>query len=155
MPEVGRRTGRLRRCLAVVAATGLLLTGAGCSASQRGGQSPPSSVRPTPATPSIPAGGVTLAGLGVQHGPIDALSLPRSVRIGTRVDQPTAVTLVLTAPSAGTVADYLVDALPAGGFTIEERAGTDETRTLTFAGHGWAGSFTGSGAESALTLHPS
>lgn len=154
MPELGRRTGRLWRCLAVVAATGLLLTGVGCSAGQSGGQSPPPSVRPTPATPSIPAGGVTLGGLGVQHGPVDALSLPQSVRIGTRVDQPTAVTLVLTAPSARAIADYLGSALPAGGFTVEEQAQTDTTWTITFAGRGWAGSFTGSGSESALTLRP-
>lgn len=155
MPEVWSPPGRLRRCLAAVTAAGLLLGGAGCSASQPGGgPSHPPTAAPSTVSPSIPADGVTLASLGVQHGPARALSLPRSARVGTRVDQPTSVTLVLTAPSAGVIADYLGSALPAGGFTIEQQVQTDTSSTITFAGHGWEGSFTGSGVESALTLHP-
>lgn len=147
-------TGRLRRGL-VAAVAVMLLAAAGCSAG-RPDDLIPDRTAPTPtATLSIPADGVTLADLGFQHGPVDALSLPQSAQIGNRVDQPTAVTLVLTAPSAEAIADYLDNALPAGGFTLGEQAETGQTRTLTFAGHGWEGTFTGSGTESALTLHPS
>jgi hypothetical protein len=75
----------------------------------------------------------------------------------SKVDQPNNVTAVMSSPSPGEVADYLRRSLPAGGFVI---TGDDrEAMTVTFRGHSWFGSFTGStspsgGATSAVLLRP-
>ena len=134
---------------------GLLAWNSGCGAEL---PSPdPSTTTSAPvSTPagsvSIPADGATLRSFGYTFGPVEQLSLPRSAVISAAVDQANNVTAVLSAPPAGEVAAYLRQALPAAGFSI-----TDDDAaalTLTFAGHGWRGSFTGNEATSAILLRP-
>jgi len=100
----------------------------------------------------VPEAGVTLAGMGFAYGPREAFSLPRTVVVTTRVDQPNTVTLVLDSPAPAEVFDYLRRVLPAAGFTIT--AASPPAATLTFAGRGWTGSFTGAGSSSAVVLRP-
>jgi len=87
----------------------------GCSAPVR--PELPSAAPPS-ATVPVPTGGVSLAELGFRNGPVDAFTLPESVVIGTRVDQPNGVTVVLKSPSATAIAGYLRRQLPATGFTV-------------------------------------
>lgn len=101
---------------------------------------------------SVPPDGVSLARLGFTNGPARAFSVPRDVVITTRIDQPTGVTVVFSSPTPRELADYLRRALPATGFVVTR----DEpsASSMTFSGYGWQGSFTGTLASSAVTLHP-
>jgi hypothetical protein len=105
------------------------------------------------AAPSVPSDGISLRLLGFQNGPVDAFSIPRDAAVTDTVDQPNAVTVVMSSPSAAGIADYYRRALPAAGFTIT--ADDPATDTLTFTGHGWTGALTGSGAATAVFLRPS
>ena len=96
--------------------------------------------------------GLTLRQLGFENGPLDEFSLPSDLRVSTAVDQPNVVTIVLARPSPGTVEDYLRATLPSEDFSIDARA--DAGEAMTFAGHGWTGAFTGTGATSAIVLRP-
>jgi hypothetical protein len=103
-------------------------------------------------SPSIPSDGITLAGLGYLNGPIHEFSLPRTAVITAKVDQPNNVVAVVSSPSPAELRAYLLRALPAAGFEITaDRAATS---TLTFAGRGWSGSFTGDDRASAVLLRP-
>ena len=146
------RTRRARQT-----STGLVLAAlvalTGCSA----GTPLPAETIPTPTgsvQPSVvtPADGVSLAALGFSNGPVTRVFLPLDVQISSRVDQTNNVTLVMRQPSPAELAGYLRRTLPANGFTLtaDERA----TTTLTFAGFGWTGTFTGDAAASALLLRP-
>ena len=146
------RTRRARQASAgLVLAALVALTG--CSA----GPPLPAGTTPTP-TPSVqpsvvaPADGVSLASLGFTNGPVTRVFLPLDVQASARVDQPNNVTLVMRQPPPAELAAYLRRTLPANGFTLtaDDRA----TTTLTFAGFGWTGSFTGDAAASALLLRP-
>ena len=112
---------------------------------------PSSGAGPTP-TPAIPADGATLQSLGFLNGPVEQFTLPRSALISASVDQTNNVTAVLRSPPPTDVAAYLRQALPATGFTIT--ADDPDGPALTFAGHGWTGSFTASEATSAILLRP-
>ena len=70
----------------------------------------------------------------------------------TAVDQENNVTVVLSQPSAGEVADYLRATLPAAGFTITND--DPAAQAMTFTGLGWSGSFTGTPTASAVLLRP-
>ena len=138
----------------VVAATAALLGCllVGCSAGSPGDASSAaptaSSVRP----PSIPPDGITLAALGYLNGPVQEFSLPRTAVITAKVDQPNNVAAVLSSPSPAEMRSYLLRVLPATGFEITaDRPASD---TMTFAGHGWSGSFTGDDRASAVLLRP-
>ena len=147
---------RWTRCAAssavLIGAVGLLL---GCGAAEPA-PSPTvsaSSLRPSPSgTPRVPADGVTLGELGFSNGPLDTFSIPTSAVVTDRVDQPNAVTIVMTAPPAAALTDYYRRALPAAGFTIT--ADDPATNTLTFAGQGWTGALTGSEDATAVSLRP-
>jgi len=102
--------------------------------------------------PSIPSDGVTLAALGYLNGPIQQVSLPRTAVIMAKVDQPNNVTAVVSSPSPAELRSYLLRTLPAAGFQIT--ADRPEANTLTFAGHGWNGNFTGDDRASAVLLRP-
>ncbi len=134
-------------------AVALVIMLAGCGSAPNGPRPTPSDSGPaTPtASASIPADGVSLKELGFQHGPTDRLSLPRGFSLATSADQPDAVTLVISRPTAAELADYLRRTLPPAGFKIDSDLG----ETFTFSGFGWTGSFTGSGSSSALVLRPS
>jgi hypothetical protein len=124
---------------------------AGCS----DGQSSDSNVPPptaSSASASIPSDGITLAALGYIQGPVQQFSLPRTAVITTKVDQPNNVTAVVSSPPASEVGAYLRRALPAAGFMIT--ADRPAENTMTFAGHGWSGSFTGDDRASAVLLRP-
>jgi len=100
----------------------------------------------------VPAGGFTLAQIGIVNGPAAAFSVPSGVAVTTSVDQPSGVTLVFGYPSPRELAAYLRRVLPESGFVV---TGDDPaTATLTFTGYGWHGSFTGTGATSAVILRP-
>lgn len=130
---------------------------AGCGAPGNGPGPTPSVTGSSPSTPaasaSIPADGVSLKELGFENGPTDRLSLPRGLSLATAADQPNAVTLVISRPTAAELADYLRRTLPQAGFTIDSDLG--DGATITFTGFGWSGSFTGAGSSSALVLRPS
>jgi hypothetical protein len=112
-----------------------------------------SSATASPGTaPSVVAGGISLRLLGFDHGPIDAFSVPAASVVVVRVDQPNAVTVVMSEPSPAEIAAYYQRALPAAGFTIT--ADDPATHTLTFAGHGWTGAVTGEGDTTAAALRP-
>ena len=143
---------------AVIAAVTL----AGCGAAPEEPPQPPSSSpipsvsaspteSPTP-TPTQALAGLSLRQLGFNNGPLDEFSLPSNLQISTRVDQPNVVTIVLTSPSPELIEDYLRATLPQEGFTIDARAAAGQA--MTFAGHGWTGGFTGTGANSAVVLRP-
>jgi hypothetical protein len=153
------------RCYSSLVAVALLV--AGCSAGD--GSASPSGSAASPAQtsshsppgsspgagdpgPSIPAEGASLAVLGFSNGPSAYFSVPRTVVVTDRVDQPSSVTLVLASPTAAELESYFRRVLPAAGFTIEreDRAST----TLTFSGHGWRGAFTGTDSVSAVFLRP-
>ena len=103
-------------------------------------------------SPSIPSDGITLAALGYLNGPIHQFSLPRTAVITAKVDQPNNVVTVVSSPSPAELRSYLLRALPAAGFEIT--ADRARANTLTFAGHGWTGSFTGDDRASAVLLRP-
>lgn len=91
-----------------------------------------------------------MASLGFEHGPIGSFSLPRSAVISTRVDQPNAVTVVLSAPSTSAIARYLSRALPLTGYRVT--AATPSATAIIFTGYGWEGSFTGTAQTAAIAL---
>jgi hypothetical protein len=139
-----------QRLAAVVALLGCLV--AGCSSAHSSdSNTPPPAAGPT-RPPSIPADGVTLAELGYLNGPARQFSLPSSAVIRAKVDQPNNVTAVVSSPSAAEMSAYLRRALPAAGFMIT--ADSPATNTMTFAGHGWSGSYTGAERASAVLLRP-
>jgi hypothetical protein len=102
--------------------------------------------------PTIPADGITLAALGYLNGPTHQFSLPRTALITAKVDQPNNVVAVVSSPSPAELRSYLLRALPAAGFEIT--ADQPATNTMTFAGQGWTGSFTGDDRASAVLLRP-
>jgi hypothetical protein len=146
----------------VVAATVLAVVVLGGCESGEDPPVPGGTVTPSPtaSTGSGPAGtpsavsvdGVTLASLGFLNGPVRQLTLPRATLLSAAVDQTNNVTAVLTQPPPADVADYLRRTLPATGFTIT--ADDPDGPALTFAGHGWNGSFTASATTSAILLRP-
>ena len=79
--------------------------------------------------------------------------MPSDAVISTSVDQPNAVTLVLSRPSPQVVEEYLRATLPGEGFTIGAR-GSSGGGAMTFEGNGWRGGFTGTAATSAIVLRP-
>ena len=129
-----------------------LLALAGCGA---GGPVPDTSrtPRPTP-TPSVsvPADGVSLAALGFVNGPVDRVFLPVGAQVSSRVDQPNNVTVVLLSPPAAEAAAFYRRTATGNGFRLT--ADDPATATLTFAGFGWTGTFTGDAQASALLLRP-
>lgn len=113
----------------------------------------PSPAPSAPASPvAIPADGVLLSQFGYRNGPTGTFSLPRGSTLMAAVDQPDNVSAVLSTPAPVEVYGYLIRALPATGFTIEDRDAA--AVTLTFAGHGWRGSLTGDAGTSAVLLRP-
>ncbi|MDO5498625.1 MAG: hypothetical protein Q4F67_02975 [Propionibacteriaceae bacterium] len=96
----------------------------------------------------VPAGGVSLAQLGFQHGPASALTLPAEVRIGLRVDQPNMVTMTFVAPEGPVIGDWLRTHVGEGGFRVT----ADAAGGLVFEGYAWEGAFTVGEQGSALTL---
>lgn len=143
------RTPRVLRGVVVSAALAAALSG--CSAGSVPDAPPASAPAPTP-TVSTPADGVSLAALGFENGPVDRVFVPVGAQLASRVDQTNNVTLVLTAPAAAELAAFYRRTAPGNGFTV---TGDDAaTATLTFAGFGWTGTFTGDGQASALLLRP-
>ena len=132
----------------------LVLTLGGCASGDSPGPGPLPGITapaPSPAPVRVPADGLLLRSFGYSFGPLDSFSLPRTTQLVTAVDQADNVTAVLAAPPAADVADYLRRALPAAGYTVTGDAGD---ATLTFAGHGWTGRFTGGQRSSAVLLRP-
>jgi len=95
---------------------------------------------------------MTLAELGFLNGPIQQFSVPRTVVITAKVDQPNNVAVVVSSPPPADVASYLRRTLPSAGFAIT--ADDPAEKTMTFVGHGWSGSFTGDQQASAVLLRP-
>jgi len=143
----------IKKCHRLMAAVTLfvcLLVGCSARPSSDSTPAPPTVSAASP--PAIPSDGSTLAALGYLNGPIQQFSLPRTVRITTKVDQPNNVVAVVSSPSPAAIASYLRRALPAAGFEIT--ADNPEANTMTFAGYGWSGSFTGHDQVSAVLLRP-
>ena len=153
----GVRTPRTLRGVVVALALTVALTVAlgGCAAGSvpdvplPGPSSPRASPGPTVSTPSD---GVSLAALGFENGPVDRVFVPFGAQVSARVDQPNNVTVVLTSPSATELVAFYRRTAPGNGFAL---TGDDAaTATLTFAGFGWTGTFTGDAQASALLLRP-
>lgn len=128
----------------------------GCGAAPRPEE--PSRSPETSSGASIPADGISLSDLGLSNGPLESFSLPKAAKVQTSVDQPTVITLVLSAPEATVIADYLRTALPAAGFTIDQDTAdgdSSDSPALIFTGHGWTGTFTGAAETSAVAFKPS
>lgn len=129
---------------------------AGCGAAAgtpaTGTTTPPAATASATPAVRVPSDGVVLRDFGYQFGPLDAFSLPRTSVVIAAVDQADNVTLVLSAPSAAEVTDYLRQALPAAGFTVT--ADHPGRTTLTFTGHGWSGSVTGDSLSTGILLRP-
>ena len=135
---------------AAMALLGCLLVGCSTGYSTDSGSATPTASSAQP--PSIPPDGITLAALGYLNGPVQQFSLPRTAVITAKVDQPNNVAAVVSSPSPAEMRSYLVRALPAAGFEIT--ADPPASNTMTFAGHGWSGSFTGDDRASAVLLRP-
>ena len=133
-----------------VAVLGCLLLGCSVGYPNDGNSAPPT-VSSAPST-SIPSDGITLAALGYLNGPVQQFSLPRTAVVRAKVDQPNNVAAVVSSPTPAEMRSYLVRALPAAGFEIT--ADRPASNTMTFAGHGWSGSFTGDDRASAVLLRP-
>lgn len=136
--------------VAAVTFLGCLLMG--CSAGYPNDGTSATPTASSAPSPSIPSDGITLAALGYLNGPIHQFSLPRTAVIIAKVDQPNNVVTVVSSPSPAELRSYLLRALPAAGFEIT--ADQPRANTLTFAGHGWTGSFTGDARASAVLLRP-
>ena len=122
----------------------------GCAAGGRP-DDPNPSVLPSVDVP-IPSDGIALAAYGYTNGPVRQFSLPRGSVVTARVDQTNNVTAVLSAPPAADVFGYLRRTLPESGFTVTREDSAQ--KSMTFTGHGWAGSFTGDERVSAVLLRP-
>jgi hypothetical protein len=144
-----RKRGKRRLAVAMTLVACLPM---GCSAGSSSDSSPAPPVISPSGPPSVRVDGVTLAALGYLNGPIGQFSLPRTAVITAKVDQPNNVAVVLSSPSPAEVATYLRQALPAAGFTIT--AEDAAAKTMTFAGNGWIGNFTGDSRASAVLLRP-
>lgn len=137
----------------------VLLTGCGAtgvdpdpSPSPTGSVTTPTpSASTSPSDAPIPDDGVGLGAFDIQNGP-PQFSVPRGSVASSVVDQPNNVVLVLSAPAPVEVAAYLERNLVRTGFTITDADGDDST--LTFAGHGWSGSFTAGDGASGILLRP-
>jgi hypothetical protein len=143
----------IKKCHWLMAAVTLfvyLLVGCGAGPSSDSTPAPPTVTAASP--PTIHSDGTLLAALGYLNGPIEQFSLPRTVRVTTKVDQPNNVVAVMSSPSPAVVASYLRRALPAAGFDIT--MDNPAANTMTFAGYGWSGSFTGHDQVSAVLLRP-
>ncbi|SEP96228.1 hypothetical protein SAMN05421756_10275 [Microlunatus flavus] len=130
---------------------GLVVVLAGCGAARR----PDIPVPPPPAATApveAPSDGVSLSALGFTYGPVDRVFVPVGAQVSSRVDQPDNVTVVLTAPPAADLLAFYRRTAAANGFAVT--ADAPAARTLTFAGFGWAGTFTGDDRASALLLRP-
>jgi hypothetical protein len=146
------RRARVAAASAVLAVTSAVLSACGAQV-ELPEPSPTGSAASTPsASISVPSDGISLRLLGFDNGPVDAFSIPRSAAVTDQVDQPNAVTVVMSSPSAAEIAGYYRRALPAAGFTIT--ADDPTMNTLTFTGHGWTGALTGSGDATAIFLRP-
>ena len=102
----------IKKCHRLVAAVTLfvcLLVGCSAGPSSDSTPAPPAVSAASP--PAIPSDGITLAALGYLNGPIQQFSLPRTVRITTKVDQPNNVVAVVSSPSPAAIASYLRRAL--------------------------------------------
>ena len=122
----------------------------GCAAGERPDDPSPSALPSVDV--SIPSDGISLAAYGYTNGPVQQFSLPRGSVITARVDQTNNVTAVLSAPPAADVFGYLQRTLPGTGFTVTREDAAHNS--MTFAGYGWAGSFTGDERVSAVLLRP-
>jgi hypothetical protein len=144
------RTPRVLRGVGVAAVLAVALTGCGAGPAP---EAPPAAASPTPPpTVSYPADGVSLAALGFENGPVDRVFVPVGARLSSRVDQPDNVTVVLASPSSSELAAFYRRTAAGNGFTV---TGDDAAAsTLTFAGFGWTGTFTGDAQASALLLRP-
>jgi hypothetical protein len=143
------RTPRVLR--GVVAAAVLVVTLTGCAA----GSSPDVPATPAPGptpTVSAPADAVSLGALGFENGPVDRVFVPIGAQVSARVDQTNNVTVVLTSPSAAALTAFYRRTASGNGFTVT--ADDPANATLTFAGFGWTGTFTGDARASALLLRP-
>lgn len=113
---------------------------------------------PIPPSPSatapvvVPSDGVSLAALGFTYGPVDRVFVPFGARIGSRVDQPNNVTVVMTSPPAADLVAFYRRTAAANGFAVT--AEDPATTTMTFTGFGWTAAFTGDAQASALLLRP-
>ena len=116
----------------------------GCAAAAVDPVTPPPS---TLTAAAVPEDGQALRDLGFGNAP-EGLSVPLGAEISDRVDSANNVTVVMTAPDALEVADYLRRTLPTLGFTITG----DAQNSLIFEGGGWQGAFTASKGYAALTL---
>lgn len=88
--------------------------------------------------PTVPAGGQTLAQLGITNGPVDRILVPQRITVEEVVDQPNVITLVVSQPGGAELAGYLRTQLPAAGWTIT----ADANDSLLFTGFGWDGAYT-------------
>ena len=146
-----RKSRAARHALAAAAAfLGCLLLGCSAGYPDDGNSAAPTAS--SAPSPSIPPDGITLAALGYLNGPIQEFSLPNTAVITAKVDQPNNVAAVVSSPSPAQLRSYLLRALPAAGFEITADRSTADT--MTFAGHGWTGSFTGDDRASAVLLRP-
>ncbi|MDO4783827.1 MAG: hypothetical protein Q3997_01870 [Propionibacteriaceae bacterium] len=126
---------------ALLAAVVLVIAAAGCAAAPLPVPSPRQSLAP------IPPDGRPLAAFGINNGP-PGFSLPASTRGVIDIDDPKVVTLIISAPEASLVSDYLRANLPGQGYRISGEA----PGSLVFEGPGYRGALTSSGDVTALTL---
>lgn len=140
-----------RNLRGVALALGLTVALTGCAAGSLPDVPSPGPPGPTP-TVSTPSDGVSLAALGFENGPVDRVFVPFGAQVSSRVDQPNNVTIVMIFPPATELAAFYRRTATGAGFAL---TGDDAaTATLTFAGFGWTGTFTGDAQASALLLRP-
>ncbi|WP_022910807.1 hypothetical protein [Aestuariimicrobium kwangyangense] len=107
-----------------------------------------SAVSPVPGTPSAtPTTGVTLASMGLVHGP-RTITLPTGLVPVRTIDQPNVVTLILRAANSARVQTHLEQTLPVSGFTVDARSAD----SLVFHDATWDGAWTSSAELAGLTF---
>ena len=151
LPRV--RTPWTLRGVVVVVAVTVALAGCGAASAPDAPSSGSSTAGAGPTPPvSTPSDGVSLSALGFENGPVDRVFVPSGAQVSSRVDQTNNVTVVMTSPSAAELAAFYRSTTTGNGFAL---TGDDAaTTTLTFAGFGWTGTFTGDAQASALLLRP-
>ena len=149
-PRPVRTSPALRGAVALVNVVLVALALAGCAAPRPDIPVPPSPAATAPV--QVPVDGVSLSALGFTYGPVDRVFVPIGAQVTSRVDQPDNVAVVLTAPSPADLLTFYRRTAAANGFDVT--ADDAATSTLTFAGFGWTGTFTGDERASALLLRP-
>lgn len=137
---------KLCRLLTTITACLILVTAlAGCASVPDQDENSPQPA--STASAKIPAGGISLADTGIQHGP-EGFSVPEGLVVEEVIDQSNLVTLVMNEEQGAILYAYLIEHLATMGFVIEGQSAD----SIYFTTEGWEGAYTQANGVAGLTL---